>query len=104
MLYELAILGLAPQALCFRPLRGLDLLYELAILGLAPQALCFRPLRGLDLLYELAILGLAPQALCFRPLRGLAGGFHQCDEALEMMLGVVWAGGGFRMILHGDHG
>src|ERR1051325_2676422 len=40
------------------------------ILGLAPQALCLRPLRGLKRFMSL-ILGLAPQALCLRPLRGL---------------------------------
>lgn len=29
--------------------------------------------------------------------------FHQRDEALEVMLGVVWTGRGFRMILNGDY-
>jgi len=42
------ILGLAPQALCFRPLRGLNRTLLHLILGLAPQALCFHPLRGLN--------------------------------------------------------
>jgi hypothetical protein len=59
----LVILGLAPQALCFRPLRGLVCLYEFVILGLAP-------LRGLDSLYEFVILGLAP-------LRGLASLYEE---------------------------
>jgi len=34
IVFSIRILGLAPQALCFRPLRGL-------------RALCCRPLRGL---------------------------------------------------------
>jgi len=47
------ILGLAPQALCCRPLRGLNLFFAGLILGLAPQALCCRPLRGLNLIFLL---------------------------------------------------
>jgi hypothetical protein len=43
------ILGLAPQALCCRPLRGLERLSGDP--GLAPQALCCRPLRGLERLF-----------------------------------------------------
>jgi len=31
----------------YRPLRGLQEEQQLPILGLTPQALCFRPLRGL---------------------------------------------------------
>src|SRR5215212_10700996 len=37
-----------------RPLRGLKLFGLPLILGLAPQALCFRPLRGLGQLCEIA--------------------------------------------------
>src|SRR5678815_2886544 len=36
-----------------RPLRGLDRMFLYAILGLAPQALCLRPLRGLKTLRPL---------------------------------------------------
>jgi hypothetical protein len=88
------ILGLAPQALCCRPLRGLRACWDIypwgwrapgfmlppasraprllgyLSVGLAPQALCCRPLRGLKR-FSIVILGLAPQALCCRPLRGL---------------------------------
>jgi len=66
-----SILGLAPQALCCRPLRGLA------------RVFAFDPGAGRLRLYAVArfagshvflrsILGLAPQALCCRPLRGLA--------------------------------
>jgi hypothetical protein len=41
-------------------------------LGLAPQALCCRPLRGFKSLLLMIHLGLAPQALCCHPLRGLS--------------------------------
>jgi hypothetical protein len=40
-------------------------------LGLAPQALRCRPLRGLIKYLFALTLGLAPQALRCRPLRGL---------------------------------
>jgi hypothetical protein len=70
---------------------GSRIVFGLLILGLAPQALFFRPLRGLGargvrseiyrtlspavagsrIVFGLLILGLAPQALFFRPLRGL---------------------------------
>jgi len=93
------------------PLRGLNNVLAIVILGLAPQALCCRPLRGLGpsrkawagapgspdtinvraretgdsvdlscavarfagsiMFWLIVILGLAPQALCRRPLRGL---------------------------------
>src|SRR6185369_799463 len=66
----LAILGLTPQALCCRPLRGL-------IRGLFPcdpgaraPGFMLPPASRADSCL-LAILGLAPQALCCRPLRGL---------------------------------
>jgi hypothetical protein len=29
---------------------------------------------------------------------------HQLDEALEVVAGVVWAGRGLRVVLHGDDG
>src|SRR6185369_12729470 len=86
-------LGLAPQALCCRPLRGLGA-FIVAIPGAcapgfmlspASRARCFyccdpwglRPrlyavarFAG-SVLLLLRSLGLAPQALCCRPLRGL---------------------------------
>jgi len=49
-----SILGLAPQALCWRPLRGLNDNPMISILGLAPQALCCRSLRELNAV-EIAI-------------------------------------------------
>ena len=51
-----------------RPLRGLNRYFNISILGLAPQALCFRPLRGLgpleqELKHQLdatGVVGLVP--------------------------------------------
>ncbi len=56
------------------------------ILGLTPQALCCRPLRGLVRFFIIAILGLAPQAyavarfasFCLR-LYGLSRSFASFD-------------------------
>jgi len=41
--------GRQPNSItCCRPLRELQYVFGFVILGLAPQALCFRPLRGLE--------------------------------------------------------
>src|SRR6185369_3524890 len=66
---SICFLGLAPQALRCRPLRGLKSCFY-CFLGLAPQALRCRPLRGLKSCFY-CFLGLAPQALRCRPLRRL---------------------------------
>ena len=62
--FVIRILGLTPQALRWRPLRGLLHLYERVQVG------C-RPLRGARRIFLIRILGLTPQALRWRPLREL---------------------------------
>jgi len=64
------ILGLAPQALCCRPLRGLDTSLNEQFL-VTPGFMLSPASRACMFLLRL-ILGLAPQALCCRPLRGLS--------------------------------
>src|ERR1041385_3463370 len=67
-----SILGLAPQAVCFRPLRGLERFSFCFYPGACAPAFMLPPATRARTLFPFAsILGLAPQALCFRPLRGL---------------------------------
>ena len=65
------VLGVTPQALRYRPLRGLSLRLCARVLGLTPQALRYSPLRGLRRVLCGRVLALSPQALRYRPLRGL---------------------------------
>src|SRR5215510_16079885 len=95
----MADLGLAPQAICCRPLRGLGCGMQWRTWGLRPRlyavarfagwaAECnggpgacapgymLSPASRAGLRNAMADLGLAPQAICCRPLRGLGCGMQ----------------------------
>jgi len=64
------ILGLAPQALCCRPLRGLQSIFSTGSWGWRPRLYAVARFAG-SIYFLNWILGREPQALCCRPLRGL---------------------------------
>ena len=53
--------GLGPRLYAVARYRGLVYILNVAILGLAPQALCCRPLRGLDAHVNEMTWGLRPR-------------------------------------------
>src|SRR2546421_2105287 len=68
-----------------RPLRGLDP-YAISILGLTPQALCRRPLRGL--VSQLCIYRFNGFAGCSKPLKRLIDSVGGVPVTTQLKLGV----------------